>query len=54
LGEWAYYRNKLSVIVMPLEGGITVKYAGNALSILGKLAGESLVCRGANMPAAAR
>lgn len=50
LGEWAYCWNKLSIVVTPLDGGDSIKRAGNTLSILRKQSsGAWVVVRDANM-----
>ena len=48
-GDWAYCWNQLSVIVTPRNGGVSVKRAGNTLSILQKQAGAWVIVRDANM-----
>ena len=52
-GEWAYLWTKLSLTIVPIEGGAPVKREGNTLSILKKQSGKWLLFRDANMLAAA-
>lgn len=48
LGDWAFMRTKLTVMVTP-PGGAPMKRAGHTLSILKKREGQWLLWRDANM-----
>jgi uncharacterized protein (TIGR02246 family) len=49
MGEWAYMRTHLSLVITPKSGGAAKKRAGNTLSILRKQDGKWLMVRDANM-----
>jgi uncharacterized protein (TIGR02246 family) len=49
LGDWAYIRTHLSLVITPKTGGAAKKRAGNTLSILQKQDGRWLMVRDANM-----
>ena len=49
LGDWAFMRTKLSVIMTPAAGGPSIKRAGHTPSILRKLNGRWMLVRDANM-----
>ncbi|HEV7683323.1 MAG TPA: SgcJ/EcaC family oxidoreductase [Pyrinomonadaceae bacterium] len=49
LGDWAYIRTHLSIVITPKSGGDSTKRAGNTLSILRKQDGKWLLVRDANM-----
>jgi uncharacterized protein (TIGR02246 family) len=49
LGDWAYIRTHLSIVITPKSGGDSTKRAGNTLSILRKQDGKWLMVRDANM-----
>ena len=49
LGDWAFMRTKLTVVVTPPGGGPSTKRAGYTLSILKKHDGRWLLARDANM-----
>jgi uncharacterized protein (TIGR02246 family) len=49
VGDWAYVRTHLSILITPKSGGAAMKRAGNTLSILRKQNGNWLLVRDANM-----
>jgi uncharacterized protein (TIGR02246 family) len=49
LGDWAYIRTHLAIVITPKSGGPAKKRAGNTLSILRKQEGRWLMVRDANM-----
>ena len=49
LGEWAYIRTHLSIVITPKSGGAATKRGGNTLSILRNRNGNWLMVRDANM-----
>lgn len=53
LGDWAYIRTHLAIVITPKSGGDSMKRAGNTLSILRKQDGKWLLVRDANMLSAA-
>ena len=53
LGDWAYMRTKLTVIVTP-PGGQPINRSGHTLTILKKQNGKWLLARDANMLAPVR
>jgi uncharacterized protein (TIGR02246 family) len=50
LGDWAYLRNRLSVTMVPLQGGRKVRRRGYTLSVMNKTpAGNWVLVRDANL-----
>ena|SRR5882757_2137939 len=49
LGEWAYLRTALTVIITPKNGGAPIRRAGDTLSILQKQDGQWRLVRDASM-----
>jgi len=49
VGDWAFMWTRLSVEVIPPDGGKTMKRAGHTLSVLRKTNGRWLLARDANM-----
>jgi len=49
LGDWAYCWNRLTVVVSPRNGGVSIKRAGDVLSLLQKQSGRWVIVRDANM-----
>ena len=52
LGEWAFMRTKLRVVVTPPAGAPSIERAGHTLTILQKRNGKWLLARDANLLAA--
>jgi len=49
LGDWAFMRSKLTVVVTPPGGGEQTTRAGHTLTIFNKCNGQWLLARDANM-----
>jgi uncharacterized protein (TIGR02246 family) len=49
LGDWAFIWTRLTVEVIPPDGGESTKRAGHTLSVLQKVNGRWLLARDANM-----
>jgi uncharacterized protein (TIGR02246 family) len=49
LGDWAYMRTSLTVIITPKDGGPPMRRAGDTLSILRKQDGRWLLARDATL-----